>query len=50
MVGWLSLAYGVGLENRITRKGDGGSNPSPTANLILERWQIGKAAGHEVLG
>ena len=29
--GWLSLVEGTGFENRRTRKGTGGSNPSPSA-------------------
>ena len=34
-VGWQSLAYRVGLENQCTFIGTEGSNPSPTAKLIM---------------
>lgn len=34
-MGWQSLAYRVGLENQCTFIGTEGSNPSPTAKLIM---------------
>ena len=32
------MVDGGGLENRCTRKGTGGSNPSPSANLAKRSW------------
>ena len=43
LVGWPSLVEGACLENRKPRKGFVGSNPTPTAIIVLVRMAVAES-------